>query len=270
MARPGDRQAWSRLSAPSTSSALPSTWIVAMVQVSSLSRPRADVANGIRVLLCAGNGVRDKGQWSMTNLPRRGPVAGRAGLNIHRLRPGLERVARAGDACFEFRAEILDRAAQGLDGARCVGAEGLAGAEQGAQLLQGLDVAGLALALFQGPQQLDAPGQAVAAGGAESAGLAGEELFHVAQQADHVDALVHRHGQAGAHAGADLGDAGGEHGRIQVLWQQETGAGAAGLPAFELEAVAHAAGIVLEQLAGRDAERQLPEAGVLHLAGKAH
>ena len=151
-----------------------------------------------------------------------------------------------------------------------MGAEGLAWAEEVDQLLEGLEVAGLAFAPLQGTQQLHAPRQAIAAGGAPAAGLAGEELFHVAQQGNHVDAVVHRHGQAGAHPGADLGDAAGEHLRIQVLREQEAGTGAAGLPGPELEAVAHAAGVVLEQLAGADAERQFPQAGVLHLAGEAH
>ncbi len=124
--------------------------------------------------------------------------------------------------------------------------------------------------LFQGHQQLDAPGQAVAARCAEAAGLAGEELLHVAQQGHHVDAVVHRHGQAGTHAGAHFGDAAGIHLGVQVLGQQEAGTGAAWLPALELEAVAHAAGVVFEQLAGGDAEGQFPQARVLHLAGEAH
>ncbi len=88
----------------------------------------------------------------------------------------------------------------------------------------------LAFAIFEGHQQLDAPWQAIAARGAETAGFASEELFHVAQQRHHVDAVVHRHGQAGTHTGADLGDAAGIHLCVEVLGQQEAGTGAAWLP----------------------------------------
>ncbi|MNM97081.1 hypothetical protein D3C81_1095770 [compost metagenome] len=55
-----------------------------------------------------------------------------------------------------------------------------------------------------------------------------------------------------------------------MLGQQETGASAARLPALELEAIAHAAGVVFEQLAGADTEGQFPQARVLDLAGEAH
>ena len=55
-----------------------------------------------------------------------------------------------------------------------------------------------------------------------------------------------------------------------MLGQQEAGTGTAGLPAFEGETVAHATGVILEQLLGGNAEGQFPDAGVLHLAGEAH
>ena len=45
---------------------------------------------------------------------------------------------------------------------------------------------------------------------------------------------------------------------------------AARLPALELEAVAHATGVVFEQLARGHAEWQFPQARVLDLAGEAH
>ena len=148
--------------------------------------------------------------------------------------------------------------------------EGTARAEEVDQAQQRLDVFGAALAFFQCAQHLHAPRQAVTAWSAPAARLAGEELFHVAQQRNHVDAVVHRHGQTSTHTGADLGDATGVHLRVEVLGQQETGTGAAWLPALELEAVAHAAGVVFEQFTGGDAEWQFPQARVLHLAGEAH
>ncbi len=151
-----------------------------------------------------------------------------------------------------------------------MGAEGTAWAQEVDQPQQGLDVFGTALAVFQGAQHLHAPWQAVTARCAPAARLTGEELLHVAQQRNHADAVVHGHGQARTHARADLGDATGVHLRVEVLGQQETGTGTAWLPALELEAVAHATGVVFEQLTGGDAERQFPQARVLHLAGEAH
>ena len=53
---------------------------------------------------------------------------------------------------FKLVAEVLDRAAQGLDGTRGVSAESLARAEVVAQLLQGFDVASLSGASLQGAQ----------------------------------------------------------------------------------------------------------------------
>ncbi len=151
-----------------------------------------------------------------------------------------------------------------------MGTEGLAGAEEVAQLLQGRQIAGLPFAALQRPQQLDAPGQAVAARGTPAAGFAGEKLLHVAQQTHHVDAVIHRHGEPGAHPSAHLADAGGIHLGIQVFWQQEAGAGAPRLPGLEAIAALHAACVLLEQLAGGNAEGQLPDPRIVHLAGKAH
>ncbi len=55
-----------------------------------------------------------------------------------------------------------------------------------------------------------------------------------------------------------------------MLGQEETGTGTAWLPGLELEAVAHAAGVVFEQFTTGDAEWQFPQARVLDLAGEAH
>ncbi|MNH13092.1 hypothetical protein D3C79_726540 [compost metagenome] len=55
-----------------------------------------------------------------------------------------------------------------------------------------------------------------------------------------------------------------------MFGQQEAGTGAPRLPRLEAIAGFHAAGVLFEQLAGCDAERQLPETGVVHLAGEAH
>src|SRR5690606_26920839 len=177
---------------------------------------------------------------------------------------------RLADTGLELAAEILDGAAQWLYRARCVGAEGLARPEEVDQAQQHFQVLRAPLTPLQGPQRLDAPGQAITAGRAPAAGFPGEELLHVAQQRHHVHRLVDGQRQAGAHTGPDLADTAGVHLRLEVFGQQEAGAGAAGLPAFQGEAVAHAAGVVLEQLTGGDTEGEFPDARVLDLAGEAH
>ena len=55
-----------------------------------------------------------------------------------------------------------------------------------------------------------------------------------------------------------------------MLRQQEAGARAARLPGFQAIAALHAAGVIFKQLAGGDAKGQLPDPGVVHLAGEAH
>src|SRR5690606_9694112 len=108
-------QACSRLSAPSTSKSLPSTWIVAMVQVSSYPFERAWLMES---RLHCGLG-RDANASCRRELRRR-------------------RGRGTDHASLELRTEILDRTAQRFDGARCVGAEGLAGAKEVDQAEQGL------------------------------------------------------------------------------------------------------------------------------------
>src|SRR5690349_5594706 len=209
ISRPRDRHACNRLSAPSTSSALPSTWIVAMVQSSSLARcQRAWLmescypCESTQPLTASSH---EKRRARTLRLFKR--------LRADYDRPCQRRDGGADrrDTGFELWTEVFDCAAQRLHGARCVSTEGLARAEETDQTQQGLDVAWLAFTVLDGHQELDAPWQAIAARGAEATGFAGEELLHVAQQGHHVDAVVHRHGQAGPHTGAHLGDAAGVH-----------------------------------------------------------
>src|SRR5690606_12128258 len=150
---------------------------------------------------------------------------------------------RTVDARLKLLAEVLDRTAERLDGARGVSTEGLARPEKIDDPRQDLKVLGSAFAALQRAQGLDAPGQAVAAGSTPAAGLPREELLHIAQQRDHVDRVVHRKSQAGTHPRAVFGDATGIHQCIQVLGEQKAGTGTSGLPALEGVAVTHAAGI---------------------------
>ena len=174
------------------------------------------------------------------------------------------------DAGLEFVAEIVDGRLQRLDRSRCVRTEGAAGAQESAQLLERLDVAGPALAALERCEQLHAPGQAVAAGRAPAAGFARKELFEVAHHAERMLRLssttvmspVPRRLPALAIVSKSIGE-------VQVLGHQEIGRCAAGQPALELESVLHAAGMLLENLARGDAERQFPEPRTLDAAAHA-
>src|SRR5471032_1015698 len=104
MSRPSDRHACNRLSAPSTSSALPSTWIVAMVQSSSLARcQRAWLMESrcypTQTACEASSGTRSAALRAADLVPDDASQA---------------EVARADwrDACLELRPEVFDRAAQ--------------------------------------------------------------------------------------------------------------------------------------------------------------
>ena len=55
-----------------------------------------------------------------------------------------------------------------------------------------------------------------------------------------------------------------------MRFSQEVGTRAARLPGLELQAIAHAAGVIFEDLARGGAERQLPDARIFHSPGEAH
>ncbi len=55
-----------------------------------------------------------------------------------------------------------------------------------------------------------------------------------------------------------------------MLLGEEVGARAAWLPGFEAQAVAHAAGVIFQNLARGNAERQFPHARIFYAAGEAH
>src|ERR1700722_5905951 len=84
----------------------------------------------------------------------------------HRLRGRLR------DAGLELVAEILDCRLQRLHRSRCVSAKCAARAEETAELLENLDVAGPALTALERREEPYAPRQALTAGSAPSAGFA--------------------------------------------------------------------------------------------------
>ncbi|EJK89854.1 hypothetical protein UUU_29730 [Klebsiella pneumoniae subsp. pneumoniae DSM 30104 = JCM 1662 = NBRC 14940] len=82
--------------------------------------------------------------------------------------------------------------------------------------------------------------------------------------------MVNGHRQRGAQTAARFTNAFEFHRQIEVRFGEEVGPCSARLPGFKLQAIAHTAGVIFEDLAGSGAERQLPDARILHPAGEAH
>ena len=137
-------------------------------------------------------------------------------------------------------------------------------------MLKRLDIPRLAFAALQGAQDLHAPRQAVAAGRTPAAGFAGKKFFEVAHQRNHADLVVDGHRQRGTQTATRFTNAFELHRQIEVRFGQEVGARAARLPGFKLQTIAHAARVIFEDLARGGAERQFPDARVLHPSREAH
>ena len=75
--------------------------------------------------------------------------------------------------------EILDRALERLDGAGCESTVSITGSEQFTLLCQDLDVAKLAVAVFDRMKHFPNPRQTFAAGCAPATGLTGKEFNEV-------------------------------------------------------------------------------------------
>ena len=132
-----------------------------------------------------------------------------------------------------------------------------------------LDVAGRAPAILHGVQDAFHPAEAAPAGSAPAAGFLGEEVLEIPQHADRTSVVVEDDHGASPHAAADFLDRGEIHLHVKMLLDQEIGGGAAREQAAELQSLAHAARVLLEDLAGRGAHRQLPQARPADLAAHA-
>ncbi|AEW74584.1 hypothetical protein EcWSU1_03156 [Enterobacter ludwigii] len=174
------------------------------------------------------------------------------------------------DACFEFVAEIFNRALQWLNGAWCVGTEGFPWTQESTQLLKCLDIARLAFATFDSTQDLHAPRQTITARCTPAAGLAGKELFEVTHQRYHADLVVDGHRQRRTQTAACFTNAFEFHRQIKMGLGQEVGPCTAWLPGFEFQAITHAASVVFKNFTCGGAKRQFPDARVLHATGEAH
>src|SRR5581483_9055627 len=127
---------------------------------------------------------------------------------------------------LEVVAEIFESALQGLGRAGRQGAEGIA-PEPGLKLHL-LQIAGLALAVFHGPENALDPSQAAPARRAPSAGFLSEEFLKVPDHADRAGLIVQHDHRSGSQAAAGFGHFGKVHGRIEVLLGQKIGGGSSG------------------------------------------
>ena len=137
-------------------------------------------------------------------------------------------------------------------------------------MLKRLDIPRLAFATLQRAQNFHTPRQTVTARRTPAAGLAGKELFEVTHQRNHANLVIDGHCQRGAQTATGFTNAFEFHRQIEVRFSQEVRTRAARLPGFELQAIAHAARVIFEDLARGSTERQFPQARVLHATGEAH
>ena len=173
------------------------------------------------------------------------------------------------DVPLEILPEILQAAFERLHGAGRERAEGFAGTQEIGMHLQDLQIAHLTLPGVDRRQEPFHPGQSIPAGRAPAAGLLGEEMLEVVQQPDRAGPVIDDDHRARAEPAAGLLDRREIHRDVEMLLDEELGRGAARQKGAKRVAIAHAAGVLLENLADRRAHRQLPRARVLHPAAGA-
>src|SRR5574341_100691 len=96
----------------------------------------------------------------------------------------LPRALLVPDMHLEIFSKILERALERLHRAGGKGAEGIAGAEEPALLIEYFDIAGFSLAVLHHLEHLFDPWQAFPAGLAPAAGLPGKEHFYIMDEPD--------------------------------------------------------------------------------------
>src|SRR5918999_6559123 len=165
------------------------------------------------------------------------------------------------DVALEVLAKVLERTLQGFHGTRGMGAEGPAGTEKLGMQLEHIQIQGRAPALFQRDQDLFDPGQPIAAGRTPAAGLLGEEVLEIPYHADRTGAVVQHDQGAGAQAATRLLDGIVIHGQVQVLLHQKVGGSPARHQTAERVTIAHAASVLLQELAKGGPHGQLPGPG---------
>ena len=145
----------------------------------------------------------------------------------------------------------------------------MAGLEEAGLEFELFEIAGLAAAFLHRLEDALGPRKAAPAGRTPSTGFLREEMLEVPQHADGAGAVVeHDHG-AGAEPAAGLLHFVEVHRHIEVLFGEELGGGAAGEEAAEPVARAHAAGVLLQDLADGGSHRKFPKAGAVQAAARA-
>ena len=116
-------------------------------------------------------------------------------------------------------------------------------------------------------QDLRHPARPLAARRALAARFVREEPAAVVQHVDHARLVVDDHDRRRAQAqAADLARAGEIERRVELGRRQEAHADAAGDDRLRLAALPHAAAVLVDQLAGRHAQRQLDAARLVRRA----
>src|SRR5689334_2805252 len=114
---------------------------------------------------------------------------------------------------------------------------------------QASEIVGLASSVLQIAQQVGYPVKAGPARRAPTTRFLGEELLEVSHHADRTGAIVEDDHRAGAEPTADLLDRLEVHGDIEVLGEEKIGRGAARQQPSELNALLHAARVLVEHFA---------------------
>ena len=163
--------------------------------------------------------------------------------------------------------EVTDRREHGVGGRLAEAAErGLA--DRLAEGHEALDVALLALTVADALHDLEHPLGADAARRALAAALFLRELEEEAGDVDHAGVLVHDDDAAGAHDGAELLQGGVVDGHVEVLLGDAAAGRTAELRGLVRLAARDAAADLVDELAELHADRDLDEAGVLHVAAE--
>ena len=166
---------------------------------------------------------------------------------------------------FVFVAEVADGGEHGIGRGLAERAE-RAVADHAAQLVEKIEVLRGAAAGGDGVEDAQGLVEADAAGDAFAARLGVRELDEVAGHVDHAVVFVHDDHAAGAHDGADLGEAFVVDGGVEHLHGNAAAGGSAGLHGFHAAAGRGAFADVVDEALERRAQRHFDQAGVLHLA----
>ncbi len=145
----------------------------------------------------------------------------------------------------------------------------MARAEQFGMHFQQREIVVGGASLLKGFEYPRDPWQPFPAGGTPTARLAGKELFQIEHESDRTGMVVeHDHGSRSetTHVRRDRRII---HGEIEMFLDEKSRGGAAGEQPAKAEAVEHAAGMMLQQLARRRAKREFPASGMRDVAAHA-